>query len=298
MIFIKKIVVGVLYAGNKISKDEKFFLKLAKKKNIEIVLINILKRFNKEEFEKQIKKCDIIYNNSAEDFVLELLKTIEEFGKKIIDASNLYYYTEDKWMFYLKCKENNIPVPDTILLTNNLNIIRAELKEFGKWPVVLKRIYGTWGQFVEKANNIDEAIKIVKKFWKKDCDKIPIIAQEYIKSYSYRVTIINNKIVQTAIKKAQNWKCTGVHAKICEKFRVSKDLRNLLHKVMKIVKINICGVDLLKKGDQWLVLEVNAEPGLDFIDEEQEKLTSKILDFIKLYYKMHIKKKLPKVEIY
>lgn len=252
------------------------------------MMINLLKRFDEEEFERQIRKCDLIYNNSAEEFVLEPLKTIEEFGKKVIDNSMLYYYTEDKWMFYIKCKENKIPTPDTILLSNNLNMARAALRRFGKWPVVLKRIYGTCGIHVKRAKNMEEALKIIKDFWKRDLDKIPIIAQEYVKSYSYRATIIDNKVVQTAVKKSNTWKCTGLYAKSCEQFRIDDQLRKILNRTIKVMKINICGVDLLKSDRGWLVLEVNSSPGLDFIEGEREMLVSKILDFVKKFYRERV----------
>jgi len=287
----KKLVVGLFYTGARPGKEEELFLKYAKKKNIELAMINLSKKFDEESFERQVRKCDLIYNNASEEFVLEPLKTVEEYGKKVIDASKLYYYTEDKWMFYIKCRENKIPTPETILIPNNLMMARAELKEFGKWPVILKRIYGTRGRFVERANNLEEAVKIVKMIWSKDCDHIPIIGQEFIKSHSYRVTLINGKIVQTAIKTSNNWKATGVYQKKCEKFRVDAKLRKILKKVVKATHINICGVDVLKRGDEWLVLEVNAEPGLDFIDGEQEMVVDKILDFLKMYWRHHIAKK-------
>lgn len=287
----KKLVVGLLFAGKKMGKEELMFVKHAKRKGIQMVMINLFKKFNEDDFERQIKRCDVIYNNTAEAFVLEPLKTVEEFGKKVIDASSLYYYTEDKWMFYIKCKENKIPTPETILLPNNVALARAELKEFGKWPVILKRIYGTQGEYVERADNLKEAVAIVKSIWSKDIDKMPIIAQEYIKSDSYRATMIDGKVIQTAIKHSTRWKATGVYAKVCDTFGVSHELRKILNKITKVMRINICGVDLLKRGKEWLVLEVNSEPGLDFIDGEQEKMVDRVLDFIKVYHHRHLRKK-------
>src|SRR3989338_8981659 len=100
-------------------------------------------------------------------------------------SSKAYYYTEDKWMFFVKCKENNLPVPKTNLLSKNLNLIKRELEEFNCWPVILKRIEGACGDYVEKADNYREALRIIKRFRKKGGRSIPIIAQELIKSPSY-----------------------------------------------------------------------------------------------------------------
>jgi len=286
-IIAKKQIIGYVYDSPKLEKEDKLFLKLAKKKNIELLMFNFSKELDEDDFEKKVKLCDLVYNSTGEDFVIEILKTIEELGKTVIDNSKLFYYTEDKWMFYLKCKEHHIPTIKTILLPNNLSSIKHELKKLNEWPLVIKRVYGTMGEFVEKADNLNQTVKIVKRFWKKDCDHLPIIAQEFITSYSYRVTVIGKKIVQTAIKKGNGWKNTGVYGKKFEKFKVDKKLKKIIDKVIKVTKINICGIDLLKKGKDWLVLEVNTDPGLDFIESEYESMVGKVLDFLKVYDKTH-----------
>jgi len=278
---MKKKVIGIIFSGKRYGKDEKFFIKEAKKKNIELVFFNTYRDFSEDELERKIKRCDVIYNSSAEDFAIEYEKTIEMLGKKVYDPSSRYYYIEDKWIFYVKCKENKIPTPETILLSENINYAKEELKKHNVWPIILKRVSGTMGQYVEKANNINEAVRIMNKFWKKGSDKLPIIAQEYIASPSYRVTVINNKIVQTAIKESKGWKATGVYAEKIKKFPVGKELRNIVKKVMKTTKISVCGIDLLKRNGKWVVLEVNAEPAYDFFENEREKLIGLTLDFLK-----------------
>ncbi len=257
------------------------FLELAKKKDVKIKFINISDKFNIKSVKRKVKKCGVIYCSVQDEFSLELVKTIEEWGKKIFESSNSYYYSEDKWMFYVKCKKHKIPTPDTILLSENINNAKRELKEFGRWPVILKRISGTMGEYVGKAKGMGEAEVLMKKFWKKGCEKLPIIAQEFIKSPSYRVTLIGNKIVQTALKKNKSsWKATGVYAKKFERFKVDKGLKKIIKKLMKFVDIKVCGVDMFKRDGKWLILEVNAQPSLDFFEEEREKIIEKTLDFL------------------
>lgn len=288
-----KFVLGYVYAAKNFNKEDLIFSKLAKKKNIELVSLNIFKQIREDEFRSQVKKCSLVYNNSAEDCVVETLKTIEQMGKRVIDASELYYYTEDKWMIYLKCKEFGIPTPATILLSRNLISAKTELKRFNQWPVVLKRVYGTMGEFVRIARNLTDAMQVIKKFWEVDCDKLPVIAQEFIPSSSYRVTVIDKKIVQTALKKSKNWKCTGVYGEEFEKFVVDAKLKKIVNKVIDAAKINICGIDFLKRGDDWVVLEVNSIPALDFIEEEHELLVGKVLDFLK---RQHLKQNKPRAK--
>ncbi len=270
---MKKLVIGYLWSGNKPGKDEKIFLKLAKEKGIKLIMINTIKDIDENALEKKLKGCKLVFNNTAEDCALEYVKTLEEWGKKVIDSSESYYYTEDKWLFFLKCRENRIPTPDTILLCENINFAKKELKKFNRWPVILKRVEGTCGEFVKMAQNMKEADRALKKLWKKSVEKQPLIAQEFIDSPSYRVTLIGRKIVQTALKQNKSgWKATGIYAKKFDKFKVNHKLKKLVKKIRKVSKIKVCGIDFVKKGKKWLVLEVNAQPAFDFFEDEREKL--------------------------
>jgi RimK family alpha-L-glutamate ligase len=278
---VKKKVIGILSCGREIEREGKVFVELAKKKDVKLILINISDRFDVKSFKRKVKKCDIVYCSVWDDFSVELTKTIEEWGIKIFESSNSYYYTEDKWMFYVKCKKHNVPTPDTILLSENINNAKRELKEFGRWPVILKRVNGTMGEYVGKAKGLEEAEQLMKKFWKKGSEKLPIIAQEFIKSPSYRVTVVGNKIVQTALKKNNaGWKATGVYAKKFEHFEINKKLERIIKRVMKFLDIKICGVDMLKKEGKWLLLEVNGQPSLDFFEEERERLVESVLNLL------------------
>lgn len=281
---MKKKGIGVLFDEQKeLGEEERIFVNLAKRKKINLVMINTSKEINEKEMKEKIKNCKIIFNNTAENIGTEIAKTLEALGKKVIEPPGVYYFIEDKWMFFVKCRKNKIPVPETILLPENIKIAKKYLKNFGRWPVILKRVYGTWGEYVEKADNLNQAEKIIKKFWKKGSERLPIIAQEFIRSPSYRVTIIKDKVVQTAIKENIGWKATGIYRKKFKKFKVDSELKKIIKKIDKFSKMDIYGVDLLKKDGKWVVLEINAEPGLDFFKNERKKLIGKVLDFLKSF---------------
>jgi len=127
-----KTSIGYIFWGEeKLDKDFKIFKKIAKKKNIELIPFNLAKNLNQKEIELKAKKCDIIFNDCSEEFAIELTKTLESLGKKVVDSSKTYYYLEDKWIFFLKCKKHKIPTLNTILLSENINLAKKELKDFG-----------------------------------------------------------------------------------------------------------------------------------------------------------------------
>lgn len=278
---MKKRVIGYIFYERNLTKDEKTFLKIAKRKNIELVLFNLSKDTDDEEIKEKAKRCDIIFNNSAEQYAIEMAKTFEALGKKVIESSQAYYYLEDKWMFFVRCDKNKIPVPKTILLSEELPLAIRELEKFNSWPVVLKRVEGTCGEYVKRAKNISECKKIINLFWKKGSERLPIVAQEYIESPCYRITIIDGKVVQAVMKNANGWKKTGVHEKLSKRFVPDKELIKIIKKIKNTFNLSIFGLDLLKKYGSWKVLEINSEPAFDFIERDREKLIEKVLDFLK-----------------
>lgn len=271
-------VIGYIHSG-KLGKNENDFLRISKEKGLEVRLLNISQSIDLKELQ-EMELCDIVYNDSGEDFAIEFIKIFENMGIPVMESSKAYF-DENKWNFYEKCIKYGIPAPLTIKLSKNVEDIKKQLIEFNHWPVILKRVRGTWGEFVARANNVDEAVAVVEGFWNRGGTKhIPIIAQEFVDSFSYRVTYIGDEILQTAIKENNNWKCTGVYAKNFKTFDIDPTLKDIVQRIMKHTDIKICGIDLLKKGDEWLVIEANAEPALDFFEIERTMLIEKIIDLL------------------
>ena len=277
---MEKIVIGYLCGNAKLSKEDQVFLDIAKEKNIELVILNTATDMSEGEIEEKATSCDLIFNNTAGEIALEVAKTLEELGKYVIENSKVYYYTENKWMFYVKCRKNKIPTPKTILLPYRFIGVKKELAQFNQWPVILKKASGEQGQFVEKAENIGEAIRIIEKFWEKSEDRVPIIAQEFIRSKSYRVTVVGDKILQAVLKDGHGWKATGMYAEKLQKFEIDEKLEKLVQRIIKTAKINICGIDFMKQNENWLAVEINAEPSFELIEEDTEKIVSEVLDFL------------------
>lgn len=267
--------IGLMHSG-KLTNSQADFIQISNNKNIDVILIDISDgNINFED----VQRCNIIYNDSGEEFAIQYIKMFESMGLPVIDSSRSYN-DENKWNFYQKCIKYNIPAPLTIKLSKDMENIKEELISFNHFPVILKRVRGTWGEYVARANNLEEAVSVIEKFWDKGTKKIPIIAQEFIDSFSYRVTYIDHEVVQTAIKENNNWKCTGVYAKNFKTFYIDENLKVIINKIMKHTDIKICGIDLLKKGNDWVVIEVNSEPALDFFEIERLTLISKIIDLL------------------
>jgi RimK family alpha-L-glutamate ligase len=283
------ITIGFITNSRLPNLGDKKFKRISKKLGIELIIFNVAEKMDLKEIEAKAKACDVIFNDEADYIGLELAKSLEVLGCKVVELSKTFYYTEDKWLTYLKCLKHNIPVPKTMLLSTDFISIKKELKDFNQFPVILKRVEGYRGYFVDKADDIKEAVGVIKKFWTKGEDKFPIIAQEFVKSFSYRVLLIGGKVVQTGIKKSNNWKATGGSMHRAWKFKIDSELKEILKKLKAITDIAICGYDFAKQDGRWVLIEINAQPSFKFFDSEYDMIIEKVLKHLKKIALFHKK---------
>lgn len=275
--------IGYIYADNKLLPEDRVFLNVAREKNIKVIIFPSARFLNLARVKNLAKKCDIVLNNSAEQESLEIAKVIEMAGTPIVDPTRSLYYFEDKWMFYVHCKKHNIPTPETYLLPMSISQcyepIERLIKKSG--AVIIKNIFSDNGQFVDRAKTVKQAIEMVKKFHKGD--RAPLIAQEYIKAAHkvYRVMVLDGKVVQAVIKKSKSWKCTGRFTKgDVPTFRVTPKLERICVKISRILNIPWCGIDLMRKGREWVAIEANSSPGMDFVSGDIEGLYKQLLKYL------------------
>jgi glutathione synthase/RimK-type ligase-like ATP-grasp enzyme len=275
--------IGYIYADNRLTHEDRLFLSLAREKNLKVIIFPAARLLNLSKIKNLAKKCDIVLNNSAEPEALEIAKVIEVEGAPIVDPTRSLYFYEDKWMFYVHCKKHGIPAPETYLLPNYISQcywpIERLIKKSG--AVIIKNIFSDNGQLVDRAKTVKSAIEMVKKFWK--YDRAPLIAQEYIHDSHkvYRVMVLNGKIVQAIIKKSKSWKCTGRFLKNdAPTFYVTPKLEKMCIKISKVLNIPWCGIDLMRKGREWVAIEANSSPGMDFIGKDIEGLYKHLLQYL------------------
>lgn len=279
---MKKTTIGFI-TNSRLLLDEEAnrFKAVAEKMGIGLVLFNSADKMSLQDLEARAKECDIVYNDEGEYIAMELAKTLETLGARVVESSKALIIAEDKWLQYAMCIEHGIPAPKTILLPTDLVSARKEIVDFNQFPVVLKRIEGCRGEFVEKANTPDEAIEVIKKFWVKGDDRYPIIAQEFVDSNSYRVLTIGGKVVQTALKKSTGWKATGCESLSFSKFEIDQELSDMLTKLEPITDIAFCGYDFAKHNGKWVFTEINAFPSYKFFNDEYDLMIEKVLEHLR-----------------
>ena len=157
------------------------------------------------------------------------------------------------------------------------------IERIGGAPVIIKILEGTQGNGVFLAQNYAEAVAIIKKL---NAAKQNFLIQEFIQESAgedIRLLVVGDEIVAVMKRKAREGEYRsnlhqGGSAFPTELLPGEKEAAL---NAMKILGLNVAGVDLLRSNDGPKILEVNSCPGLEGI----EGLTSidiaeKIIGFI------------------
>ncbi|MBS3157550.1 ATP-grasp domain-containing protein [Candidatus Woesearchaeota archaeon] len=284
----KKLSIGIIYYKTYKDYHDNILLRALKKKNLNIIYLPAEEQLDVNELKEKTKKCKLIYNDTTCQPILfeslEISKTLEEIGKKVINSSHSFFYQEDKWMFYLKCLEHKIPTPKTYFIPMETRYYSKIIKEILKdKKLVLKGVFSDNSMLVEMVSSYPMFIKKLKKIVKKS-HRSPMIAQEYIPNFkrSYRATLINYKLEQFVVKISKSWKQSGNVREHFRTIKVNEKLKNLCEKASRALGLQVCGLDLILNSGKWYVIEVNSCPALDFIYEDEKKLVNKIANFLYL----------------
>src|SRR3989344_2554413 len=284
---MKKPFIGVICTPHGNQTEKHLFAALGEK--FDVVLFPLQKDTDYEELKRQAKNIRIVIN-TAMDMPntydsLEMVKTFEDMGKRVIDSSKSFYYHEDKWGFFLTCRRNKLPTPTTYYIPRDIKKSRDKLKKImSEGPVVFKGIFSDTGRAVKRAMTYKDALRVISSL-RKTIQVMPLIAQRYVPhgNVSYRVTMTGDKIIQGIIKYGKNWKEGKLFWKneYYKVFEPDKQLAKLCKKTASAFGIEWCGIDLMKdSAGNWLLIEVNSCPSMDFVISDMERANGELVDYI------------------
>lgn len=180
--------------------------------------------------------------------------------------SNSFTIAHNKLLTHLIMQQYNIPMPRTYV-SSNLEAARELLKKVN-YPIVMKFPEGTQGKGVLFADSISSASSVLDAL---GVLKQPFIIQEYIETGStdIRALVVGEKVVAGMKRKAQTEeKRANIHAGgKGEPVKLSRAVINVALDTAKVLKADICGVDILESPLGPLVIEANISPGLQGLQE-------------------------------
>lgn len=218
--------------------------------------------------------------------------TATDFGASVIDhftAAGVYTCTtseallkaRNKWSCSQFLSSHGIAVPDACLHFNP-EFNDYVLKKF-KFPIIIKLLKSTQGLGVLKANDKNQAVNILEAFQRLEEQ---VILQEFIQEANgsdIRVLVVNDAIVGSMKRQAKKGEFRsnlhqGATARLIQLTRLEEAIAL---RATKLLKLEVAGIDILRSQRGPLILEVNASPGLEGIEQTTKvSISGKIIEMI------------------
>ena len=236
----------------------------------------LISSFKEEGIELEIKKARDFFDLKSlkrPDFVLFWDKDIylgmrlEEAHIRLFNPIQSILAADNKALTYLALEKAGIRIPKTLYGPKTFegmghldySILEEGERLFG-YPMVIKEVYGSFGQQVYLAKDYEGAVNIIKGLGYKE-----YIVQEFIASSfgkDVRVNIVGEEEVVSMIRHSENDFrsniSSGGHG---EKYEPSIEMKNLACRASNALGLDFAGVDILFGEDgEPIVCEVNSNP--------------------------------------
>lgn len=192
-----------------------------------------------------------------------LARRLENKGLRLFNSADAMATCDNKAYTFIKLENENIPMPKTLIAPmtflnigyNNTDFVENAVKILGL-PMVIKEVYGSFGQQVYLANTVDEAKQIITDIGGKGA-----ILQELVKS-SYgvdlRLNVVGNKVISAMKRTGEGFISNITSGGKAEKYVPSKEEAELAVNACKIIGLDFAGVDLLFGENGPMLCEVNS----------------------------------------
>ncbi|AJR02724.1 30S ribosomal protein S6--L-glutamate ligase [Siansivirga zeaxanthinifaciens] len=245
-------------------------------------------------------KCDIIiekekptifYKNRYLDYVdaviprigasitfygCAVVRQFEMMNTFTIATSDAIQRSRDKLRSLQRLSKAGIGMPKTVF-TNYSRDVEEVIEHVGGVPVIIKLLEGTQGLGVVLAETKNAAESVLEAF---NGLEARVIVQEFIKEAKgadIRALIVDGQVVGAMKRQGKEGEFRsnlhrGGSANI---IKLSEDELRLAMNASKVLKLPVCGVDMLQSARGPLLLEVNSTPGLEGIEAATGKNIAK-----------------------
>ena len=234
--------------------------------------------FKKHNVELEIKKASDISLQVGEDIEnkpdfavfwdkdIYLAERLEKSGVRLFNSKRAIMLCDNKILMYQALEESHIKIPKTFIAPktfegleyNNRDFLNKVINEIG-FPMVVKEAFGSFGEQVYLATDIDSLNRIVDSIGYKD-----FLIQEYIassKGKDVRINVVGDKAIVSMLRENDNDFrsniSSGGHGTL---YKPNQDFIDLAIKATKALGLDFAGVDVMFGNDGPILCEVNSNP--------------------------------------
>ncbi|MGE5943756.1 MAG: 30S ribosomal protein S6--L-glutamate ligase [Flavobacteriales bacterium] len=205
-----------------------------------------------------------------------VVRQFEMMNVFVIATSDAILRSRDKLRSLQRLSKAGIGMPKTVF-TNYSRDVEEVIEHVGGVPVIIKLLEGTQGLGVVLAETKNAAESVLEAF---NGLEARVIVQEFIKEAKgadIRALIVDGHVVGAMKRQGKEGEFrSNLHrGGTAEVIKLNEQELTLAMNAAKVLKLPVCGVDMLQSARGPLLLEVNSTPGLEGIEEASGKNIAK-----------------------
>ena len=197
-----------------------------------------------------------------------VVRQFEMMNVFVIATSDAIQRSRDKLRSLQRLSKAGIGMPKTVF-TNYSRDVEEVIEHVGGVPVIIKLLEGTQGLGVVLAETKNAAESVLEAF---NGLEARVIVQEYIKEAKgadIRALIVDGQVVGAMKRRGKpgEFRSNLHRGGSANVIKLNEAELRLAMNASKVLKLPVCGVDMLQSTRGPLLLEVNSTPGLEGIEE-------------------------------
>ena len=221
--------------------------------------------------EKIARKLDAVVPRigaSATVFGTAVVRQFEQMGVYTLNGSQAISIARDKLRTIQVLGRHGIGIPPTACVYDKTSILPA-VQMVGGDPVIIKLLQGTQGVGVILAESTKSAEAIIETL---QIAQQNVLIQKFVsesKGRDIRAFVVGDRVVASMRRTAQGDEFrSNVHrGGLTENVTLDALYEQTAIRAAHIIGLNVAGVDILESDQGPKVMEVNASPGLEGIEE-------------------------------
>jgi ribosomal protein S6--L-glutamate ligase len=213
-----------------------------------------------------IARTNFIEDQSAHSVTIDALSSV---GIKIVNNQALTKSSaKNKFARKLLINQAGLPTPRSSIV-RDISTIATEAEVLG-FPLVVKIPSGSGGRGVFLAENLSTLLPIVD--YLTNNQKIPLLLEEFVKEAQgkdLRIFVTGEKILAAMEREAKPGEVrSNIHAGgLGRPVELTDKEKEIAVLATKAVGLEIAGVDIIRSSRGPLILEVNARPGFEGLEQ-------------------------------
>ena len=205
-----------------------------------------------------------------------VVRQFEMMNVFTIATSDAIQRSRDKLRSLQRLSKAGIGMPKTVF-TNYSRDVEEVIAHVGGVPVIIKLLEGTQGLGVVLAETKNAAESVLEAF---NGLEARVIVQEFIKEAKgadIRALIVDGQVIGAMKRQGKEGEFrSNLHrGGTANIIKLSDAELRLATNAARVLKLPVCGVDMLQSARGPLLLEVNSTPGLEGIEEATGKNIAK-----------------------